>query len=436
MSISSLPGSDSHLELPRMLKDPIGFLTTRHRKYGDVFKTRFIFPVVFALGPEANKTIHVTQRAVFSYEGAYSQLAFARLFEGSLLLEDGEKHQHDRDLLQPAMGRLALGGSLQRVRELWEAAAGRLAEHRPVDPYQFALDTTFEVSANVLLGLAMDDVHRLRPLFERVVRGVMASTKLRIPFGRVDRGLSAREELISAISPRIEAAREGPAEGMLGLLARATQPDGTPLTTRRIAEHLLLLFWAGYDTTASSGSWALVELARAPEWQQRLADEQRAVLGDGPATLEAQLPQQGYVLKEIERLRPAALFFPRKTTAEVVVASHRVPTGTMIFYSPYRTHRIESLFPEPERFLPERWSPQQLVPGSTTALVGFGGGPRICLGKAFALMQLRVMLCTLLRLYRWEVDPSDALRPLPLPIYRPDRAALRFRRIGRAALAA
>lgn len=429
-SVDHIPGYDSLFELPRMLKDPTGFLKERHRKFGDVFRTTFIKPIVFLIGPEANKTVLVTGRDLFSYQKGFGPLAFARLFQGSLLLLDGEPHKHERDILQPAMGRMALGGALATIQESWNEAADRIGEAGGVhDAYELLARTTFEVSANALVGLNLkDELEETRPLFQALVDGTMASTQLRIPFLKLDRGLKARERLIEILSPKIEASRTGEPRGMLGLLAHHREADGTPLPTRKIAEHLLLLYWAGYDTTASTGSWALWELANAPQWQERLHAEQQAVLGEGPLTMETALPVQGYVLKEIERMRPAALFFPRGLVGDVEVAGLRVPKGTTVMYSPYLTHRIESLFPEPETFKPERWDPSAGKPAPATALVGFGGGPRICLGKAFALLQLKVMLTTLLSRFRWEPARGTKMVPVPLPIYHPTRADLHFHR--------
>jgi cytochrome P450 len=417
-----------------LLRDPRGFLTRRHRRHGDVFRSRLGLPVIFLVGPEANKTIHVTRRQDFSYLGAYGKLAVGKIFERSLITQDGAEHQHDRDILQPAVGRLALSESLETIWKIWEGASRALAGGKAHDAHRLVQRLTFEVSANVLVGLKLrEELDQYRPLFQALVDGTMAGPAMRFPFGRLARALRARERLISVLSPRIEAAREEAPRGMLGLLAHHRDPDGTPLSTVRIAEHLLLLYWAGYDTTASTGSWMLYELARAPEWQERVADELRRSLPSGQRpTLEQlhALPVLGMVLKEVERLRPAALLFPRSTLQELEILGHRIPRGTLVFYSPYLTHRDERLFPDPDTFNPGRWDPalgDRVAP--STALVGFGGGPRVCLGKAFALLQLRVMAATLIGRYRIELRPSR-VREVPLPMFHPRNVQLVFRPRG------
>jgi cytochrome P450 len=429
--LAHIPGSDSLFELPRMLSDPVRFLEERYARHGPLFRSRWVVPLVFAIGPEANKTVQVTQRASFSYEQGYRDTAIKRIFAGSLLMEDGPPHQHDRDILQPAMGRLALQDTFAAVAQIWARTAESLSDGATFDAYELVRRATFEVSANALVHLGLDDVTAFQPLFERLIDGAMGSVDWRIPFGRVDRGLRARDELIQRLIPLVDQARSREPRGMLGLLAHHREPDGAPLSNHRIAEHLLLLFWAGYDTTASTGSWMLYELSGALEWQERLAAEQRSHLdGDAPS-LDAleKLPEHGWTLKETERLRPAVLFFPRRTVATLELLGHALPVDTLIFYSGYLTHRMPELFAEPERFEPQRWDPARgKAAAPATALVGFGGGPRICLGKAFALMQLRVMLAALLRRFRIERDPDGHARAVPLPIYRMKGARLVARR--------
>jgi retinoid hydroxylase len=426
-SLAHIPGSGSLLELPRMMSDPARFVRERYEAHGPIFKTRWVRSVVFVVGPEANKVIHITRRLIFSYRLAFKDLAFGRLFDGSLLTEDGEAHQRDRDILQPAMGRLGLTHAFEPVREIWERAAEGIKPGESIDAYEFVRRVTFEVSANALLELGLDDeLQTWEPLFQALIDGSMANVPFRIPFGVVDRGMRAREKLIAMLEPRIEAARQKEPTGMMGLLSHHRGADGQGLSNRRIAEHLLLLFWAGYDTTASTGSWLLHELSRAPEWQEKIAVEQGAFAGRQPAMedLDKQ-PVTGWVLKEIERLHPAVIFFPRINTEPFEYGGKEVPSGTFLMWTPYMTHRMKELFAEPDAFDPARWDPSKgKAAAPATALVGFGGGPRICLGKAFALLQLKLMLVSLIRRFRVAPAADAKMETVRLPTNRPKDARL------------
>ncbi len=415
-----IPGSDSYLELPRMLVDPARFLRERQRAHGDVWKTRWIVPIVVAVGPEANQTVMITGRDSFSYHHGYGDLAIGKIFAGSLLLKDGAEHRHERDILQPAVGRLGLSQSLERVLAVWERTAERAAG-AVVDAYELARDATFEVSANALVDLELTELDEWRSLFEDLIAGATANTTWRVPFGVFNRGLRARATLMKKLAPRIEEARSREPRGMVGLLAHHKDADGAALSTEAIAAHILLLFWAGYDTTASTGGWVLHHLADHPAWQERLRDEARRVLDGRRLRVEDQeaLVEHGWFLKEVERLCPVVLFFPRRTVDEVSVGGKKIPPGTLVFWSPYLTHM--TAFEEAERFIPERWGRPDARPQN---LVGFGGGPRICLGKAFAQLQLRVLLTTVLSRFRVErVEPGTTLT---IPTHRPKGSRLRL----------
>lgn len=420
-----------------MIADPIEFLRVRHAAHGDIFKSRLVVPVVYAVGPDANQTIMVTERDRYSHARAYGELAIGKMFEGSLLVKDGAPHRHDRDILQPAVGRLGLSHALERVQESWTRGSSSLAQRGAVDVYLTARDVTMEVSANALVDLELTELDDWRALFEDLIGGALAHTTWRIPFGAMNRGLKARELLMTKLRPRVIQARHREPKGMLGLLAHHREQDGTQLEPDEIANHVLMLFWAGYDTTATTGAWVLHKLADNPEWQDRLYDEMTRVLGPARAndgddvlrdiTLEdaEKLVELGWFLKEIERTCPVVLFFPRRTNDDVELNGKRVPKNTLVFWSPFLTHMSARAFDAPERFDPERFSPAR---GDKQAklpfLVGFGAGPRICLGKSFALLQLRVMTTTILRRYRIERVAAGSV--MPLPTLRPNGSTVRF----------
>lgn len=427
-SLDEIPGSGSLVELPRLLSDARRFLHERFERYGRVWRTRLAYPVVFLVGERANKTVLVTRRHEFSFGLGYAQTAVDRVFAGSIMLQDGDAHDRMRDVLTPAVGKLAIRESTSAILEIWEAAAARIGNALSHDAYALTERTTFDVAANVLTGLSLGrETDEVRPWFERLIDGIMAPTKIRVPLGRLDRALRARAHLSAILRPRIEAAREREPKGLLGQLAHHRDEAGEPLPVDEIVGHLLLLFWAGYDTTASAGAWALHTLARRADWQERLRDEVRSVPRDAPVDDARELPLTHAFLSEIERLYPSALFFPRVAARDVSVGSFTIPEGTPVFYSPYLSHRDPDAFEHPNSFDPERWLPSRGERRASQAkLVGFGGGPRVCLGKSFAKAQLRAMVHAILRRHRVEPDPTCRSRVLALPVHHPVDSRLRF----------
>jgi len=428
--LAGLPGSSRPDELIHLLRDPTGFLHARFERHGRLWKTRFVVPAVFAIGDEANRALLVTRRDQFPQGQGYARTPVRWVFEGSIMLQDGDQHARTRATLTPAVGRLAIHESAARVQAIWARHVDALEPARGErDVYEIAERATFEVAATVLAGLPLGDaVDAFRPLFEDVIGGMMVSIPVRVPFGRLDRSLRARAALVRLLGPHVEAARAREPTGLIGHLAHHRDDAGRPLSVQEIVEHVVLLAWAGYDTTASQASWILHTLAQRPDWQARLRDELAAI--DDPTALEsgARAPALECFLLEIERMYPSALFFPRVAVDDVELLGHRVPRGTLIFYSPYLTHRDPAIFEHPNAFDPERWSSargERRV--SPARLFGFGGGPRVCLGKAFAKLQLRVMVQVLLR--RRHVEPDPRARPhiQGLPVHHPVGARIRVR---------
>ncbi len=422
-ALAAIPGSDDLRELPRLLRNPTGYFHERFEKHGYVWKSRLVYPVVFVIGVDANRTLMLTRRSEFLFGEGYAQTAVRSVFRNSIMLLDGEDHRRARAILVPAVDRLHVRDNARRVHEIWSARADALADGASHDAYTVAQRTTFDVAANVLTGLQLGaESEAFRPHFEALIEGIMAPTNVRVPFGRLDRAMRAREKLAELLRPKVQQARQRPADGLVGQLAHYRDDDGTPLPDDEVIEHLLLLFWAGYDTTASSATWILRVLADRPDLQDRLRTELIDAVGDDVESIEASrdLPTLTYFLMEIERMYPSALFFPRVAAHDLEYEGHHIPEGTPVFYSPYMSHRDPARYTNPDVFDLDRWSPDG--PGERPKgswLVGFGGGPRVCLGKPFARLQLKLMLHALLSRYRIEPDARYPHSVMGLPVHHP-----------------
>jgi cytochrome P450 len=389
---------------------------------------------VFAIGDEANRTILVTKRADFSQGKGYARTPVKWVFKGSIMLQDGDEHATTRETLSPAVGRLAIRESAEHVQAIWERRAAALAPHRPEDVYLLAERTTFEVAANVLVGLPLGrETDAFRPLFEDVIGGMMVSIPVRVPRGRLDRSLRARAALQELLGPHVERAREREPVGLVGQLAHQKDATGAPLATSAIVEHLVLLAWAGYDTTASSASWLLYKLAERPDWQERLRTELAALPEGADAGLDtaSRAPLLEAFMLEAERMYPSALFFPRVAERDFELHGRAVPAGTLVFYSPYMSHRDPHSFEHPDAFDPERWTAARGDRRPSPArLFGFGGGVRVCLGKAFAKLQLRLMVRAILRRHQIALDPRARPKIQGLPVHHPVGARVIFQPVA------
>lgn len=425
-----IPGSDSVLELPAMIRNPTGFYHDRFERYGRIFRTRLMVGVVFMIGAEANKSILVTRRTEFGFGKGYETTNVKNVFQGSIMLMDGEEHQTTRNILNPAVGRLAVRESGGPVQQIWRERLAYAASQDCVDAYDFARLSTFKVSGNVLTGLELgEELDSYEPLLETIISGIMAPTPIRYPFGVLDKAMKARDEVIRRMIPRIEDARKVEPRGLVGQLAHHKDADGNYLDPAHVARQLILLFWAGYDTTASASTWILHRLARRPDWQRRIREEMLALETDDLGTLETGkgLPQTEWFLYEIERHTPSVVIFPRVALQDIEFGGYTIPAGTPVMYSPYMSHRDPASFDNPNAFDPDRWDPSNDRKARVSDLVGFGGGPRICLGKAFAKLQMKILLYELLTKYHIESDDRVPFSVRALPVHHPVNSSLRIR---------
>jgi cytochrome P450 len=214
-----------------------------------------------------------------------------------------------------------------------------------------------------------------------------------------------------------------PHKDLLDTLLQARDADGAPMSDAQLRDEVMTLFLAGHETTALALSWACYMLARNPQVESMLVDELQAVLGGRIPALE-DLPRLRYtemVVKEAMRLYPPVWGVGRRAIAECEIGGYRVKAGANIFVLQWLTQRDARFFPDPERFDPERWREDPIRAGIVPrfAYFPFGGGPRVCVGAAFAMVEATLLLATIYQRYHLDllsqlpigVFPSVTLRP-------------------------
>ena len=191
------------------------------------------------------------------------------------------------------------------------------------------------------------------------------------------------------------------AAGRLGLAA--------PITDAEIRDEAATLFVAGHDTTSASLAWLWYALSQNPEVERRVVREVQTALGERTPTFE-DLPQLKYLemtVKETMRFYPASAFlFGREAVEDVELGGCTLRRGAWVFISPYIVQHDPSNYPDPERFDPERFSPERIADIPSYAYLPFGGGPRICIGNAFATMEMVLVAATILQKYRVLLDQA------------------------------
>jgi cytochrome P450 len=193
------------------------------------------------------------------------------------------------------------------------------------------------------------------------------------------------------------------------------------MTDRQLRDEARTLFLAGHETTALTMAWTWYLLARNPEAQARLHAELDAVLGDRPPTAD-DLPRLRYteqVIQESMRLFSPAYVIGREACREFELRGYRVPRGTTILMSQWVVQRDGRWYQRPDEFRPERWQGAEAESLPKFAYFPFGGGPRVCIGNTFAMMETVLALAAIGRRWRFTVDPGHPVVPVPTFTLRP-----------------
>jgi len=200
---------------------------------------------------------------------------------------------------------------------------------------------------------------------------------------------------------------------LLSMLLAAQDEDGSAMTDRQVRDEAMTLFGAGHETTAVTMMWTWYLLSQNPQVEAKLHEELDRVLAGRQPTLD-DLPQLKYtemVIKEALRIYPPAWGTTREPIEDVTIGGYTVKKGSSVFINIYGLHRDARYFPNPDVFDPERFSPEREKDIPKYAYLPFGGGPRVCIGNAFALMEARLILATMAQRYRLELAPGQVVKP-------------------------
>lgn len=415
------------------LLDP-QFIEKRYRQYGPIFKSRILGrPTVYMVGPEAAEFVLSSHMDHFSWREGWPD-NFKQLLGESLFLQDGEEHRQKRRLMMPAFHGQALARYITTMESITQDYLQKWEQKREFTWFEEFKQLTFEIASQLLVGASPgSEVAHLSQLFTTLTNGLFAINPLPLPITKYGRAIAARNQLLQHITEVVRQRQQHPTNDVLSLLVQARDEEGNGMSLKELTAQAMLLLFAGHETTTAMLTWLCLELGRHPEVLQRAREEQLSLASEGGMSLE-QLSKMQYleqILNEIERLHPPVGGGFRGVVKPFEFNGFHVPAGWMLSYSIPGTHQLASIYPEPKRFDPDRFSPErQENKQKPFSLIGFGGGPRICLGIAFAKLEMKIVAAQLLRSYQWELLPQQSLDPVAIPMRRPkDGLRVRFQRI-------
>lgn len=408
--------------------DPLRTLTSWAREYGDiVYFRRFHYHVYFFNRPDLIEQVLVTDSRNFT-KGRGLQ-ANRRLFGNGLLTSEGDYWFRQRRLMQPAFHReriaaygKAMVASTVRMLETW-----RDGERR--DVHEDMMRLALEIVAQTLFSTQVEaDVERVGAMLS-VLMKENRSARILLPFFRMlptpgnlryRTAVHQLDEIVYRII-REHRARGRDTGDLLSMLLRARDEDGRQMTDTQLRDEAMTLFLAGHETTALALSWTWYLLARNPDVEQKLQAELQEVLGGRAPAVEdlPRLPYTERVIRESMRLYPPAYVIARLAVNDCEIAGYRVPHGASLVMSQWVTHRDPRFWDEPERFNPDRWTPEFEKRLPRFAYFPFGGGPRVCIGASFALMEAALLLATIAPRFTLTLVPDHPVEPFPSITLRP-----------------
>jgi cytochrome P450 len=416
----------------RFIDEPLPLLLEGYARYGPIFTLRILHSnVVFMLGPQANHYMTVSHASNFTWRESHFRDLIALLGDG-LLTTDDPYHKRSRQIMLPAFHRERIAASTGTMLEETERALDRWQPGQRIDLYSWTRHLATRIAMRALFGIDPDgDTAReidAAALFEQALHFYASGYQYRFlrgprtPWAQLQEASRKLNRMLYGEIARRRATGER-GEDVLSLLLDAQDDTGETLTDTQIRDEMMTLLFAGHDTTTSTVSFMFYELARHPHLADALVAEQRELMPAGKPTAEqlmsGELAQLEMTLEETLRKYPPAWIGPRKSVEAFEFQGHTVPAGAYVNYCSWASHHLPDVFPEPEAFRPERFSPDARKQIPKGAYIPFGGGSRTCIGMRFGQLEVRTIATLIAQRYTLALPGEYALSYRQMPTISP-----------------
>ena len=405
--------------------NPLDFFSSLARTYGDISTYRMAGEQLFLVNePRLIRDVLVTHHRNFTKSRGLERTK--RLLGQGLLTSEGAMHLRQRRLMQPAFhrDRIAAYGELMvgyadRMRRSWSDGA-TLDLSREMNRLTLSIvgKTLFDVDVESQAAAVGEALTAVMESFWMMLLP-FADALERLPVPKLRRARLARARLDAIIYRMIADRRaSGRDHGdLLSMLLSAQDEDaGGGMTDQQVRDEAMTIFLAGHETTANALMWTWFLLSGAPQVEAKLhADIDRVLQGRLPAMGDlGSLHYVERVVTESMRLYPPAWIVGRRAIDAYQLGEYLVPPRSILIMSPYLMQRDARFYPDPERFDPDRWTPEFRAALPKFAYVPCGGGPRQCIGESFAWMELVLLVATIAQQYRLRLVPGHPVVPQPL----------------------
>ncbi|MDU0289336.1 cytochrome P450 [Saccharothrix longispora] len=415
--------------LRQLRADRLGLMSEAVREYGDAVRVA-IGPKKLYIFNHPDHAKHVLADNAANYHKGIGYTEAKRALGDGLLTSEGDLWKEQRRTIQPVFQHKRIAGQADVIVEEALGLVARLRAHlgaaRPVDVLSEVTALTLGVLGRTLLDADLGEFDSVGHSFEAVQDQAMFEMET---LGMIPRWLPlrgqrafrwARSDLQRIVGALVAQRKANPVESgddvLTRLIASTAKESDRRVADRRMQDELVTLLLAGHETTASTVGWTLDLVGRHPEVRERLHEEAVAVYGDRRPSYEdlTRLRYTNMVLQEAMRLHPPVWILPRRALAEDEVGGYRVPAGAEVLICPYTLHRHPRYWPEPERFVPERFEPGVQTDRPRYAHIPFGAGPRFCVGNHLGTMEATLIISTLMRDLKLEPVPGHRVKPEPM----------------------
>lgn len=420
-------------------RSPLRFFLEATREYGPIVRFQFAGrPVYLVTGPEHVK--HVLQDNNRNYHKSFAYDKMRPLIGNGLLTSEDDFWRRQRRLAQPAFHRKHIGAFAGSMTGATEATLAQWDERvhsgAPFDVAHEMTRLTLTIVGQTLFSTDVSgEADRVRQALTTALEETTQRFQTIVPWReklptpqnrRYDEAIRTLDDVVyGMIAQRRSSGEAG--NDLLGLLLEVQDEDtGERMSDKQLRDEAMTIFLAGHETTANALAWTWYLLSKHPDVLRTLHAELCEVLGGRVPTL-ADLPHLRYtkmVIDESLRLFPPAWGIGRAAMSDDEIDGYHIPQGSIVALSAYVTHRLPEYWPNPEGFDPQRWAGEQGDQRPRFAYFPFGGGPRLCIGNNFALMELQLVLATMAQRVRLDVVPGHPIALVPGVTLRPKHGIL------------
>lgn len=406
--------------LTHFFKDPVALLKSGYKTKGNAFSFKMGGRRMnVLLGPDNNRFVFEQTDKLLSIRE--SMPYFLKMFSHDFYsFAEMEEYLRQRAVIMPRFKAAVMKQYVGAMTEQSMNLVRKLGDEGEFDLVSTLGPVVMDIAAHSFMGREFHEKlgHEFFELFRDFSGGMEFVLPLWLPTSKMIKSQRAKKKIHAILQDWIDKRRAAPLDepDFFQSMIESKYPDGTALADETIRNLIVLLVWAGHETTAGQVSWALADLIQNKGYQQVIHDELKAVLGDSDGSemnweQAIAMEKMDLALRETERLHPVAFIMSRKVASDFDLEGHSFKKDDWVLLAPSVTHRMDEHFANPDDYDPERFNTNvEGVKVESNSLIGFGGGMHRCAGVNFARMEMKVLVAILLQHY--DLELLDEVRPI------------------------